>query len=321
MDDPEKFLSRVVGLAGLIDAGLMVAISSSGIGLLGDVWWFFDLFSHFRIQYQCVCVTGVAWSLWRNKRALLGVSAAGVVLNFVVMAGLFAGTLPKRATVSEFRLRVVSINVHTSNRSFKKVIDFVRTTNADIVLLLEIDQAWARHLAPLGAEHPHSLIEAREDNFGIAFFSKIYAARLKVEMVGEADVPTILADIKAGGHSFRFVGTHPLPPSGGENSAWRDNQLRELQILASKSDSPVLIVGDLNATPWSAGMRVLSRDGTLRLPAPSMTWQPTWMVGTPLAIPIDHALASGPLVLLQREVGPDVGSDHRPIIVEVGWSE
>lgn len=321
MNDREKFLSRMVGLSGMIDAGLIVAISASWIGLLGDAWWFFDLFSHFQIQYLCVCFAGIAWFLWRSKRALLGVSVASAVLNFVVMAGLFAGTLPPRTTVPEFRLRVVSINVHTSNRSFKKVIDFVRASKADIVLLLEIDQTWATNLAPLAVEFPHSLIDARDDNFGIAFYSKVETARLKSEMIGEAWVPSIVADLEAAGRAFQFVGTHPLPPSGGENSSLRDNQLRELEVLANRSDLPVMVVGDLNATPWSAGMRILLRDGRLRLPARSIAWQPTWMVGTPFAIPIDHALVSGPLVLLSRQVGPDVGSDHRPIIMDVGWSE
>jgi endonuclease/exonuclease/phosphatase (EEP) superfamily protein YafD len=46
---------------------------------------------------------------------------------------------------------------------------------------------------------------------------------------------------------------------------------------------------------------------------------PTWMVDTLIGIPIDHALAQKPLNILLRTLGPEVGSDHRPILIEVGW--
>lgn len=48
-------------------------------------------------------------------------------------------------------------------------------------------------------------------------------------------------------------------------------------------------------------------------------WMPTWKVGSPLAIPIDHALATKALAITKREVGPDIGSDHRPLLIEVGF--
>jgi len=46
---------------------------------------------------------------------------------------------------------------------------------------------------------------------------------------------------------------------------------------------------------------------------------PSGGAGTVLGIPIDHALATPPLVIARRRIGPDVGSDHRPQLLEVGW--
>jgi len=48
-------------------------------------------------------------------------------------------------------------------------------------------------------------------------------------------------------------------------------------------------------------------------------WKPTWRVSSPLAIAIDHALTSKSLVITAREIGPGVGSDHRPQIIDLGW--
>ena len=45
--------------------------------------------------------------------------------------------------------------------------------------------------------------------------------------------------------------------------------------------------------------------------------QPTWPAAAPwLGVPIDHVLASPSIGIRRREVGPDVGSDHRGVMVE-----
>jgi endonuclease/exonuclease/phosphatase (EEP) superfamily protein YafD len=45
-------------------------------------------------------------------------------------------------------------------------------------------------------------------------------------------------------------------------------------------------------------------------------WQPTWEADFwPLALPIDHVLVPSTSCVTYTEVGPDVGSDHRPVRV------
>ncbi len=84
---------------------------------------------------------------------------------------------------------------------------------------------------------------------------------------------------------------------------------------------PVLVVGDLNATPWSHGLQLLRDGTTLDNRSPDPSWTPTWNVAIAFAIPIDHALVTPPLVVARRQIGPDVGSDHRPQLLDIGWQE
>jgi len=35
-----------------------------------------------------------------------------------------------------------------------------------------------------------------------------------------------------------------------------------------------------------------------------------------MGLPVDHCLVSPSVALVSRTVGPDVGSDHRPLLVE-----
>ena len=78
----------------------------------------------------------------------------------------------------------------------------------------------------------------------------------------------------------------------------------------------MLLAGDLNATPWSQALRPLTAAGFSSLhPA----WPPTWRAGSIFALPIDHAFVTAPLRVQRRRTGPNLGSDHRPLELEVGW--
>jgi endonuclease/exonuclease/phosphatase (EEP) superfamily protein YafD len=77
-------------------------------------------------------------------------------------------------------------------------------------------------------------------------------------------------------------------------------------------------MGDFNATPWSRPYRRL-HNGTgtcdtragygVQASYPADSWL--------LRIPIDHVLASCNVGVRDRRIGPDVGSDHLPVIVDL----
>ena len=116
---------------------------------------------------------------------------------------------------------------------------------------------------------------------------------------------------------FQLLATHPLPPISVDYARLRDEQLARIGALAAGLDGPLLLLGDLNITPWSHPYRRLMRDSGLSDGATGFGVQPTWPAGKPpLWIPIDHTLHSEAVVVLDRRVGPDLGSDHYPVIVD-----
>jgi endonuclease/exonuclease/phosphatase family metal-dependent hydrolase len=79
-----------------------------------------------------------------------------------------------------------------------------------------------------------------------------------------------------------------------------------------------VVLGDLNATPWSPYFRNLERAASLRDTGRRSGWRPTWPSALPpLWIPLDHCLVSKEIPYASRTVGNYVGSDHFPIIVDV----
>lgn len=300
-------------------ASALVLLIPSWLGLLGSWHWLLDLLAHFRWQYLLASLLVVIWATWQKLRAVAALAALTLALNATLIGGLALHSGATGEPDGEFSLRVLSFNVLTSNARTAAVVDHLMASDADVVFLMEIDQQWMTALRPLAAKYPYRVALPRADNFGVALFSRIPWSSEDILMLGAAQLPSIQVRLRHQGRELVLVGTHPLPPVGRVAAAWRDEQLELLATHVSGQSAPVLLVGDLNATPWSAGMRRLTA-GNLDFRSPVPAWTPTWRARSLVAIPIDHALATAPLIISSRAVGPDLGSDHRPLQVVATWA-
>jgi endonuclease/exonuclease/phosphatase (EEP) superfamily protein YafD len=317
MNDQRKFLNPSVRLDGMLDVVIVMGLSASWLGLLGGWHWALDLLSHFRWQYLVVSLLAVVWTLWRRRRLALMVSLMTVALNGWLIGGLVMDSLVTYAN-NDHHLRVVSLNVLTSNPNKERVLEYLRGVDADVIFLMEVDEEWLRRMEPLKDTHPHGALQQVSGNFGVALYSRLPLEETKLVDFGEWGLPAVEARLRHEGGEAVILGLHPMPPVGRARAEERDRYLSEAAAHAARQNVPALVIGDLNATPWSAGARLMMREGGLRL-APG-SWKPTWQARNIFAIPIDHAFCSAGLVILNKSIGPDVGSDHRPIVLEVSCS-
>jgi endonuclease/exonuclease/phosphatase (EEP) superfamily protein YafD len=286
-------------------------------GFLGRFWWVFDLTSHFRAQYLAgAAVLAVAQAL-RRKWRWTGFAAGLAVVNAAVLVSHTGMFPPPAASAAAPTVRAVQLNVQTSNRAFARVRDFLRQTRPDFAVLEEVDATWQHELEPLRDLFPHRLVELRADNFGIMLLSRHPLAEARVVTLGEAELPSVFARVTIGGVALTVLGTHPLPPAGRDYSEHRDRQLTAIGEFIAGQSGPKVLLGDLNTTPWNVHFgRLLARSG-LRNSAAGRGYQASWPTAPFfLRIPLDHCLLSPELRVMRREIGPDVGSDHLPVIVE-----
>jgi endonuclease/exonuclease/phosphatase (EEP) superfamily protein YafD len=81
---------------------------------------------------------------------------------------------------------------------------------------------------------------------------------------------------------------------------------------------PALLVGDLNLTMFSPEYRRFTKDLHLKNARKGFGPLGTWPAWVPFArLPLDHCLVQGDLAVVNCMVGPDIGSDHLPIIVDL----
>jgi len=296
-------------------AGGAVASALTVAGFASGLWRPCELTSHFRAQYF-LCLGGAAITLALLRRRVTGpVFAAFALVNLAVLLPLFVGG--EHSARRPDTLRAMTMNIHTANRDVQKVCDAIREYEPDFVLLLEVNDRWLADLGELAATYPHVRGEPREDNFGIALFSRLPFRTARIAYVDGAKVPSVLAELEAPGGVFTVFGTHPLPPSCPSCSRLRNQQLAAIPEALARVTTPVVLMGDLNVTPFSVYFERLLKASGLRDSARGRGYQPTWPTDRPMFfIPIDHCLHSPDIGIVDRQVGPNVGSDHYPLIVD-----
>ncbi|HAE39146.1 MAG TPA: hypothetical protein DCG57_10980 [Candidatus Riflebacteria bacterium] len=285
------------------------------LGFSGRLSWILDLFSHFRVQYLLVLTLFGVVLLIAGRRKAAFIFLGFAFINLTQVVPLYFGGQNEPPADSP-PLRAVLINVNTRLGDHAKISEFIRETNPDIIVLEEISSKWLSDLAWLRTSYPHSLAEPRDDNFGIALFSRLALDESSVINLPGIGVPSILAVVKTEKADLHILATHPLPPVSSEYARLRNDQLKQLPKYVN-SAQPTLLIGDLNLTPWSYNFRKLLRETGLRDSSQGFGVQPSWPNNNPfLRIPLDHILHSPDIVVLRRAIGPDVSSDHFPVVVD-----
>ncbi len=318
-DDRPIFLRLDLRPWGLLIAAGAIASLATLLGFLGQFHWLLDLLAHFRVQYAIgLSTVGLLLLIGRRPQTAAAFLALAL-LNTTLIVPLYLrppAPVPEKA----HHLRAMLLNVNTQGGDIQRVRQAIENIDPDILVLEEISALWIRSLASLTNTYPHGVTEPREDNFGIGLFSKLPLDKGEIAYIGEAAVPSILATIKVDNDRLHVIATHPLPPGGADYSRLRNDQLAQLPSYVDRRASTMLL-GDLNVTPWSTHFqRLLDHTGLLNS-LQGYGVQPTWPnFSWLLRIPLDHCLHSSNIVINQRRVGPDVGSDHYPVIVDFSFN-
>jgi endonuclease/exonuclease/phosphatase (EEP) superfamily protein YafD len=292
-------------------------------GWCGRWWWLCDLASHFRSYWLLLALGGlVACGRWRRPMAaaclaLAAVGNAREMLPYWLPSTALSTAAPA-GMARDRSLFVISMNVHRLNDDTAPAIAYLRERRPDLVAVLEVDPLWAEALDTLEDLFPNRVIRPRPDNFGIAVLSRWPLIEPQVALFSDTGYPSIVTTVRADGGDFRFIATHPFPPFDAQATKSLGTHLAGVADAALASPLPCIVAGDFNATPWSHPFRTLLARTGLRDTALGRGVQATWHAHLPAPrIPIDHILAAKETLVVRREVGPDIGSDHYPVEAEL----
>lgn len=292
----------------------------------GRFYWLFDLLNHFWFHYFLYFTLSTFCLVLLRGRKLLLLSAVMLALCVWQVLPLFSDLGRTTGTGPELTLLHLNVNTHSGDKL--AVANYLREQDADLVFLQEVNQAWLDALDGQIGSYALVLAQPQEDNFGIACYVRTDPHRVTIESStfvdltdGQVGVPAIelVARVADGSGEMlvSILSVHTLPPVSSQYSALRDRQLASAEDWAVEVGANAVIIGDLNATPWSAPLRKLITEAALGDSLAGRGQQASWPARLPgwLGIPIDHCLHGEGLTSTSRELGPACGSDHRALIV------
>lgn len=307
----------LVAAAACVSVAALGWIGPSIIGALASPWM--------AQSWGALAIVLVLLAVIRAWRAVAVFTFPLIALSLWVLPVL----LPSEAAAPSRTLRIAYANVNAWNPPSPDAAEWFASTGADVVAVIECSDEWVDALRAVRAgaqpRWPHAA--ARTDGqpiAGVALLSVHPLRDVRAFISPEGRFPVIDAIVDAPGGPLRILVAHPVPPVGLGALAQRNAEIGWLAQRCEESASPTAIVADFNDTPFGRALREFASRSGMRSAASVGGLVTTWparVAGVPwpapLRIAIDHCFVSRDIGVAALSSGPDIGSDHLPLVVDL----
>ncbi|CAN5913136.1 endonuclease/exonuclease/phosphatase family protein [soil metagenome] len=292
--------------------------------LLAQLDWKADLLSHFQGPAFVVTILGAVLLVWWRRRwpalALMALALSQFPPLWQFQA---ANPVPPDPDAPQ-RLLVLVSNVHSRNQNHEALERLIRAEQPDVVGLVEFNQNWQAGLARVAREYPYR-VEFPYGTQGVALWLKQPppSDREPPELVfiGSSGYPALSVATSFAGQPLDLWLVHPPNPLDPRGRTQGPTELLSLARAIHRTEGARLILGDLNRTEGSPYFRSFLQATGTRDSRLGFGRQPSWPTWSPLyRIAIDHVFPGPELAVRDRRLGPNIGSDHFPVIVELAPS-
>jgi endonuclease/exonuclease/phosphatase (EEP) superfamily protein YafD len=305
-------LCRKIAVTVTVTASALLLISA-----LGRWSWILDLLTHFRPHLAVALLSSSLVALFCGERRLASVGLLLVSAAAVPIVG-YTRARPVTFQRSAPAFRLVTFNIWHHNSETARVAQFLEHTDADVLVIQEATPMHARQLRQQLPSYPYSMLDGTLDDGTIVFSRWPIDDGHYVELT-EGGAHTASISIRWREHPVQLLGVHLHWPLGPKVSRFRNAELVGLASLAKNIDSrPLLVAGDFNITPWSSFYRDFVDESKLIDADLGQRLQASWpSVLGPFGMRIDHCLHSQHWDVIETSTGPELGSDHLPVIVDL----
>jgi endonuclease/exonuclease/phosphatase (EEP) superfamily protein YafD len=283
---------------------------------------------HFRVHFALASLVFLAVVVpvyvLRMQRSLIGNLFMGLLSTVVLICvlPLIPYYLPvDRSNASKDSIKILHFNVLAKNRNTADLTRYIRQENPDLISFQEYSPWWQQNFHQYNTvlqRYPYRYITPYGDD---AVYSKRPLIGVHREHIAGSPYgadASIVTQIRINREPITFLFSHPPTPM---NAPVRERQIRHFQFWAKNRKhygKDWILIGDLNTTPWTNQFQNFIKTTNLRDSQLGFGIEPSFPTFfTPLMIPIDHCLVSDRIVVLDRHLGPNLGSDHLPVVIHL----
>ncbi len=284
----------------------------TGLSLLTPMFPPAEMINHFRPFMLLGILFIILLSLLLKKKT--AAITSGAFLAFHMLLACTSWSYRNKINLVEIRsdinpVKLITFNINYGNSDLKQAQQFLAKEKADIIVFQEVTSKHASLLNALKNLYPHQLSCAHTPDCNLAILSKKAWVTAKTRNRTDFTPPAIIATFSSSEQKYTIIGTHiawPFQP----NKQVRD--LIWLEKFANSRKEPLIIAGDFNHTPWSWRLTRFAHSTGLRRHG---TFGASWPAGKLFpAFLIDNIFSSGEVENIKTWIGPDLNSDHLPVI-------
>lgn len=304
----------VVGF-GLVAVGVVATLATI-LGFFGSTWWLFDYAANFRAHLAVVLtIVALAYALLFSKAMGLFFLAIAAINGFTILP-LYSDS--PAAAAGEDRMTIVSFNVGQRASIRDATFRWIDTVEPDVVVLVDSTDQWVE-ATEMAAPYIAQTELPIDRSFGITVYAK---EGLQTEILRASQIRDEVVRVEAeiGSQPVVIYAVQSRPGSNETDASYRDEYLAEVSRMVRDETDPAIVVGDMQASPWSHAFRSLESEAELENSMSGFGVQTTWPADrwAFFRLPIDHLLHSEELTTVDRYLGPIFGVEHRPLVVELG---
>jgi endonuclease/exonuclease/phosphatase (EEP) superfamily protein YafD len=331
------FSSRGFGLA-----GLSILVIGTLLAFTARFFWVGELMANLRWQLG---EGGLLATLFLLLAGLRRTAVAAFALSAFHLAPALLLEFGREKEVGTGpEITVATSNLWYANKEKALVRAWLEKDQPEVVAFFEVSDFWSHALPEFADLYPyqcivaspdidelskklrkelededHEIVSPYEARWGAALLSRIPLEDVAVHTNPGSPDPFVQAVVTKAGVRIPIVALHPERPGAPPRNTRRDALLRHVATTTEWTDTTV-VLADLNATVYSPIFSEFLALASLRDSRRGFGRQPTW--NPPYGLPgewldLDHVLVRRGLVVLDLRTGPEIGSDHLPVIARL----
>ncbi len=281
--------------------------------------WLFDLVSNFRVHIVILSIIGMM---------LVAIIFKTLLAALIFFIPLFYALLPLHSwrlsknilhSNNNNAFEICSFNIEWNATEHTQSLNFIKDSQADIVVLQEVPQSLTSTIAEyktifpsqLGEGHSHVMVLSKHPLQLVEY----------LPWPGKFQERALHVICNVNGMSLHIFAIHVQVTRSWKQISLRDQQINTLVEKLNEIDQPVLVIGDFNAATGSNLLRDIERRTQMRNSESLLNYNSTWPAKAGvLGIQLDHIFSNEQIKLSMPELGPTLDSDHRPISVKFSFS-
>ncbi|HWA49561.1 MAG TPA: endonuclease/exonuclease/phosphatase family protein [Dongiaceae bacterium] len=269
---------------------------------------------HWGLQLWWLALLGALPALWLREWVAFAICAAVVAYWTRRLFRKKPGEDVEAAPL----LRIVFANLLHENTDYARGVAAIAAIAADVVVLCETTPGARAAFRALEARLPHALDTCvPEGLYGITILSR-FPLRERSRGFGEEAPPRHLAaDLDVAGMPVSLVAIHPTNPLRLSRAYRVPGEFAAVAAMCRAAENDLIVIGDCNAAGWSHPLRALEQAAGITNDRGLRPSWPVWLPH-PIRLPLDHVWVRGRLTLRRARLGRPFGSDHLPLIAEIG---